>query len=227
MSGFFREEDRGFRSTPVVSGLLAVTGLLAVARTLAPGLEGVLGGLAPRTGFWQPFTASLMHGWPGVPALPHWGLNAVLMVAAGRPAERLLGSGRMALLALSAAAANAVAVALTEGVNGSSLILWSFGPPLAVALAEARRLDPGAAGGSLHGRILGVLVVMYVVITAAMTVLAYASGWRGDPGTAFVRGNLFHLTAAAVGVVYAAVWRGFIRRRLVYSGPVGGEGAAP
>ena len=53
--------------------------------------------------------------------------------------------------------------------------------------------------------ITGVLFIMYVAVTAAMTLLPYAFGWRGNPAAAFLLGNQYHLIATVVGAL-AARW---------------------
>jgi len=206
------DSRRGGR--PVVSlTFLALCVVVTVASLLFPSLERLLGGIGERRHLWQPFTAVLEHGWPGFPALLHLALNAFLILECGRPCERLLGSGRFLVLCLASAAANAALQVLTEGVNGSSLVIWAWGPPLLVALLWARRRGRGEGDGA-RTRIRGVLIVMYVVVTAFMSLLPYASGWRGDPLRAFLLGNRYHLTATAAGVLGALLWRHRIDARL-------------
>jgi len=207
---------------PVVTWtFLALCVGVTVPSMVFPSLYGVFGGIGPggepAVHFWQPFTAVFEHGWPGFPAPIHLALNAFLILECGRPTERLLGSGRFLVLCVASAGANAVAQLLTEGVNGSSLVIWSWGPPLALALVRGSVRARGggeerlaARLGSSGERLRGVLVVMYVVVTGAMTVLPYAAGWRGDPLSAFVLGNRYHLVATGVGVVFALSWRGRI-----------------
>lgn len=172
-----------------------------------PSLYDLFGGVEPRRHPWQLVTAVFEHGWPGFPGIVHLGLNLFLIVEVGRPCERLLGSLRFLALGLAAVAAGAAAQLAAGGVNGSSLVIWAWGPPLAAALLHARRLG-GTAGTPAHGRLLTPLVIMYGAVTVAMTVLPFAFGWRGNPLVALVRGNLFHLVATAVGLAATAVgWR--------------------
>lgn len=93
--------------TPVTWSFLGLCLLVTVPSLLVPGGYELLGGLAPRTHAWQPFTAAFEHGGPGFPGVIHLGLNAFLIVACGRPCERLLGSGRFLVLGLAALVANA------------------------------------------------------------------------------------------------------------------------
>ncbi len=207
--------DRRYNDRPVVTYLfLGLCLAVTLAVLLRPSLHDLLGGIAPRRHAWQPFTAVFMHGWPGVPGPLHLGLNAILILAAGIPTERLLGSGRFLALCLAAAAASAAAVHLTEGVNGSSLVIWSWGPSLYLALRASRAADPSAAEGPTYRRVRGVLVVMYVVVTLGMAGIPYLHGWRGNPVAALALGNRYHLVATAVGVVLGLAWRGHIHRRL-------------
>lgn len=201
----------GRRDRPVVTwAFLALCVGVTVPSILFPSLADVFGGIGPRRYPWQVFTAVFEHGWPGFPAAVHLGLNAFLILECGRPCERLLGSGRFLVLGLASVAANAGTQVLTEGVNGSSLVIWAWGPPLLFALVRTRSDPDGSLErrlGAGRERIRGVLILMYLVVTAAMTALPYASGWRGDPFTAFLLGNRYHLVATGVGVVFAQLWK--------------------
>jgi membrane associated rhomboid family serine protease len=198
---------------PVTWVFLGACVLLTGATLVEPALAGVVGGIGQREHAWQLVTSVFVHGGPGFPAALHLALDAFLIVACGPPCERLLGSGRFLLLSLAAMGANALAQALTGGVNGSSLVIWAWGPPLAGALRASRGArDPADEASAARLRL--VLVLMYAVIVLAMGTLPYLQGWRGDPLTALLRANRFHLVATAVGVVAALGWRGAIRRRL-------------
>ena len=203
--------DSNQRPKPVVVyAFLVLSYAVTVPALFLPDISEVLGGIEPRHYPWQRFTAVFVHGWPGFPALVHLGLNTFLMLECGRPCERLLGSGRFLVLSVAALAASAAIMSLGDGVNGSSLVIWAWGPPLFVALRAAGRGagDPGAA------RIRAILVVMYGVVTLAMTLIPYAAGWRGNPLTAFLLGNQYHLVATAVGVVAALTFSRRIHSRI-------------
>ena len=186
------------RATPVTYTFLGLCFAVTVPTLIDPGLYDVFGGIEPRRYPWQLFTAVLEHGFPGFPGIVHLGLNTVLILAAGPPCERLLGSGRFLLLCLTAAAANAGLQLLGEGVNGSSLVIWSWGPPLAWGLYQAGKTR-GVGVWEVNPGITGILIIMYVAVTMAMTFLPYLAGWRGHPLTAFLLGNQYHLAATAVG----------------------------
>lgn len=187
---------------------LAMTGLAMVS----PAVEGALGGLEAPRSFWQALPSVLLHGLPGLPGLVHLGLNSALILECGRPCERLLGSGRFLLLSVASAVVNGGLQTLTGGVNGSSQVIWSWGPALFVALWWARR-QPGGGDGD-EARVRNILVVMYVLVSLGMGILPYAAGWRGNPLVGFLMGNLFHISATLVGVLAALVWRRTILARL-------------
>lgn len=104
--------------------------LITFPTFLFPELYNLFGGVKPWYYWWQPFTAAFEHGWPGMPGSIHLALNIILILACGRPCERLLGHTRFLLLSLFALVTNAFVLTFTEGVNGSSLVIWSWGPPL-------------------------------------------------------------------------------------------------
>lgn len=187
--------------------ILVLSWAVTVASLAYPSLYEVFGGLEPRTHPWQLFTAVFEHGWPGFPGLLHLGLNTFLMLECGVPCERLLGTRRFVALSLAAMLANAGVQMLGEGANGSSLIIWAWGPPLYFALRAARRADPAVTTRSGYRRVQTILVIMYVVVTLAMPLIPYASGWRGNPLWALLLANQFHLVATLVGIVAALWWR--------------------
>lgn len=180
---------------------------------LSPEFYRQLSGIEPRTHWWQPITAALVHGWPAFPSWLHLGLNAFLILNAGVICERLLGSGRFLLLSLVSLLANALAIHLTEGVNGSSVVIWSWGPVLFVALRTASTRRQARVAGRPVAEIHGILLLMYVVITILMAGLPYLYDWWGNPLEAFIRGNLYHMVATVVGIGFAFVWRGYIAER--------------
>lgn len=196
-------------SGSILCACVLVTLIGALWRPLHDGLSGI----APREHPWQPLTAVFVHGWPGVPAALHLALNAMLILTVGAACERLLGRGRFAALCAASLAANAFAIVLTEGVDGSSLVIWSWGPPLALALGVGRGSEPAHARGPARERLVALLLVMYVGVTGLMAALPYAQGWRGNPLSAFLLGNRYHLIATAVGVAAAWAWRRAITER--------------
>jgi len=192
--------------TIAIGALALIATLVAMA---SPAVHAALDGTAPREHPWQPVTAAFLHGWPGMPALFHLAMNLVLLAVVGPMVERVLGTSRMLILSLAALAANALTVHLTDGANGTSLILWAWGPPLYVAL----RAD--VAGRTLdRSRGRGILGLMYVGIPVLLTGAPYLAGWRGSPLVAFGMANAFHAVATAVGVGLAIAWRDRIRSRV-------------
>lgn len=210
----FLYDGDGKRAPVVTYAFLGMCFLVTVPSLFFPQLYEILGGIEPRRHWWQVFTAAFQHGWPGFHGSIHLALNAFLILECGRPCERLLGSGRFLALSLFSLMANAVVLSLTEGANGSSMVIWSWGPPLLVALLWARRQNASAAGSAAAQRLWGILILMYGIITLLMGLLPYMSGWRGNPLYSLFWANIFHLTAAVVGALFALVSAGYIRRRL-------------
>jgi membrane associated rhomboid family serine protease len=207
------ESDRAGR--PVVTyAFLALCLLVTVPTLVFPQLYDLLGGIAPRRHPWQLFTAAFEHGWPGFPGAVHLALNLLLILECGRPCERLLGSARFLALSLLALAANALALAATDGVNGSSLVIWAWGPALWLALRWAKRHDPAVRQTASYQRLHAILLLMYGILVLVMALLPYFFGWRGNPLLALLRANTFHLVATAVGVLFATVNAGYIRERM-------------
>lgn len=209
--------DFNGRSRPLVTYAFLTLCLLAtVPILLRPELYRVFGGIQPRQNWWQPFTAAFVHGWPGFPGWIHLALNALLILECGRACERLLGGRRFLVLGTLSLGANALVLSLTEGTNGSSLVIWSWGPALFVALRWAKDREEDVTESPAYIRVRGVLLVMYVLITLVMALLPYLYGWRGNPLVSLLRGNLFHLVATVVGTGFALVCTRFVQQRMMY-----------
>lgn len=193
---------------------LALCYLITIPSLLYPKLYGIFGGIEPRPYPWQLFTAVFEHGWPGFHGSIHLALNTILILECGRPCERLLGSRRFLLLCFLSMLANAGTQLYTEGVNGSSLVIWAWGPPLFVALKWAKSRDRQVRNAASFGRIRGILIIMYGVVVVVMALLPYLAGWRGNPLVSLLMGNLYHLVAAGVGIICAFFWAGYLRLRL-------------
>lgn len=203
-------------------GFLATCWLVTVPSLVFPSLYEVFGGIEPRAYPWQLFTAVFVHGWPGFPGIVHLALNSFLILECGVPCERLLATRRLLLLSAGAAVANAGTQLLGEGANGSSLVIWAWGPPLALAMIEARRRERGVVSGPEYARLRVVLLTMYVVVTLAMPLIPYALGWRGNPLLALLLANQYHLVATVVGVAAALLWRSRIREFVTAEGRAAG-----
>lgn len=209
----------GGTTRPVVTYVfLGLCLLVTVPSLFSSSLYRLFSAIEPREHVWQVFTAAFQHGWPGFPAPLHLALNTFLIYECGRPCERLLGHGRFAVLSILALGASAVLQTFTGGANGSSLVIWAWGPPLFVALRWARREDRAVGSSESYQRIRGVLILMYVIIVVAMGAMPYLAGWRGNPFVSLLRANAFHLAATGVGVAFALAARRFIGARLAALG---------
>ncbi len=199
----------------VTQGFLTITVIASILAIIEPNVDASLRGTLPRLSFWQPFTAAFVHGWPGTPVWMHLALSVLLVMRAGPYCERLLGHGRFALLCVGAMAVNGIVMQFGGGVNGASIVVWAWGPSLWLALKVARETDPEAAAGSaMYQDVRWVLRFVYIVLVMAVTALPYLYGYRGDPVTAFLRGNLHHMVSAGVGAAFTMLWAGTIRSRI-------------
>jgi membrane associated rhomboid family serine protease len=204
--------DFGQKRPVITYSFLSICFLVTVPTLFYPPLYEVFGGLEPRRHWWQLFTAAFEHGWPDFHGAVHLALNTFLILECGRPCERLLGRGLFLFISVLSLCANAVTQIVWEGVNGSSLVIWSWGPPLLAALRWAR--SKGATGNPAYRRLRAILMLMYGIIVLFMAVLPYLTGWRGSPVAALLLGNLYHLVATVVGVIFTAFTIRYIRRRM-------------
>lgn len=168
-------------------------------------------------------TSPFVHGFSTASLVPHLAGNLVLLWYAGSRVERALGTGRFALLTLGALGAYGAIQALWAlDVNGASVFVWAYAPPLAVAHRSHLLREHGSAGDDATATPI-VLTVMWVVVPIAMTTVPYAFGWSGGFVRAFLVANTFHLSATAVGIGGAWIWRD----RLRPGGAVGDGAVAP
>jgi len=150
-------------------------------------------------------TSPFVHGFSSVSLVPHLAGNLVLLGYAGSRVERSLGTARFAVLTLSALAGYAAVAATTAiEVNGASVFVWAYAPPL--ALLHRSRSRAGEAADSDATPM--VLAVMWLIVPLSMTAVPYAFGWSRGLLLAFLVGNAYHATATVVGFAGAWVWRG-------------------
>jgi membrane associated rhomboid family serine protease len=131
----------------------------------------------------------------------------VLLGYAGSRVERALGTLRFFLLTIAALGAYAVILTVSKAeVNGASVFVWAYAPPLA-ALHRYRRLTDRGSDGGDTGATPIVLAVMWVFVPVLMTTVPYGFGWSGGVVGAFVMANTFHISATVVGIGGAWTWR--------------------
>lgn len=178
--------------------LMVLMIVISLAALIYPPLADIVGGVGAVRFPWQPWTAVFLHGWPGMPLLLHLAGNLVLLALVGPPVERMLGPGRFLLVTLAAIGAAGV-VRLLSGVefNGASAFIWAYAPLLWLLIR--REEDDTAAGKT------GLLWVMWLIVPLALGIILVLNG--APLLTAFVWGNIYHLSATVVGFVAAWLWR--------------------
>lgn len=142
--------------------------------------------------------------------IPHLVGNLLLLGYAGSRVERSIGPLRFTALTLAALVAYAlIQVRWTFDVNGASVFIWAYAPPLAVHDAPAGRWCPK----SVPAPTLFVLFVMWVAVPLLMTTVPYSFGWSGSLPGAFLVANTFHLSATTVGLAGAVFCHARLRER--------------
>lgn len=178
--------------------------MVAVSLTvsLVPGMDRLLGGVGRLEYPCQALTSAFAHGFPGFPMPFHLAGNLALLALVGPMAERRLGTARFLALTLLAVAFYGAARGLGgPEAQGSSVFLYAY-LPVAVW--------PGsAAGAAERERARAALVVMGLLIPLGMGALLMVGG--AAPLTAFLLGNLYHLTGALAGCVGGVLWHRRIR----------------
>lgn len=152
-------------------------------------------------------TSPFVHGFSAASLIPHLAGNLVLLWYAGSRVERRLGTTRFALLNFAALVAYAaIQMIHTYEMNGASVFVWAYAPPLAV-LHRARLGSERASGGDDTTATAVVLTVMWVVVPLLMTAVPYTFGWSAGLVEAFLVANTFHVSATVVGIGMAWAWR--------------------
>jgi len=202
------------RRSPLTVALAWGCLLASLPLLLVPSLREVLGNEAPLP-LVRLLTSPFVHGFSTTSLLPHLAGNLVLLWYAGSRVERALGTGRFALLTVGALGAyGAIQTIWALDVNGASVFVWAYAPALAVEHRSDPRTEHGPFGDDATATPI-VLTVMWVVVPLAMTTVPYAFGWSGGFVPAFLLANTFHLSATAVGIGGAWIWRSRLRAAAV------------
>lgn len=146
-----------------------------------------------------------LHGLSRASAIPHLAGNLVLLGYTGSRLEFHLGRRRLGTLtALALLAFALLQVVIHFEVNGASVFLWAYAPPLFFLYRGRKRRRIGHEDLESAP---GILFLMWVAIPLGMTWVPFALGWSGSALYAFLVANAFHLCATIVGFACALVWR--------------------
>ena len=172
--------------------LMAILMIVSLSVHTWPSLTDLLGGVGELTYPWQPWTAVLVHGWPSMPMLIHVSGNLILLRLVGPPVERRLGSVRfLAVTLLAIFAAGVLRILTGVEFNGASAFIWAYAPFVWLIIRSGKQTDKA-----------GILFVMWLMIPLVMAFILSFNG--ADPITAFVLGNMYHISGTIVG--FGAAW---------------------
>lgn len=172
--------------------LMALMIITSLAAFIWPPLADYVSGVGELHYVWQPWTAVFLHGWPGMPLLLHLAGNLILLALVGLPVERCIGSRRFLLITLIAIAVAGMIRWLTGlEFNGASAFIWAYAPLLWWLIRQGKETDKVA-----------LLWLMWLVVPLAMGIILAING--SNLLAALLLGNVYHLSATAVG--FAAVW---------------------
>lgn len=169
--------------------------MTSLAAFIWPPLADYVGGIGELNYMWQPWTAVFLHGWPGMPLLPHLAGNLILLALAGAPVERHIGSRWFLLLTLMAIAMAGVIRWLTGlEFNGASAFIWAYAPLLWWLIRQGKETDKA-----------GLLWLMWLVVPLTLGIISAINGT--NLLTALLLGNVYHLSATAVGFAAIRLWQ--------------------
>lgn len=175
--------------------LIAIMVIVSLSTFIWPPLTGLIGGVGELTYPWQPWTAVFLHGWPGMPMLPHLLANLVLLVLVGLPVERQIEPYPFLLVTLVAIiAAGVVRVITGVEYNGASAFIWAYAPLLWWQARKKGVVD--------QAPLLG---VMWLIVPLAMGIILALNG--NALLSALFWGNVYHLSGTIVGFAFIWFWQ--------------------
>ena len=175
--------------------LMAIMIIVSLSALFWPPLTGIIGGVGKQTYVWQPWTAVFLHGWPGMPVLPHLVGNLILLLLVGPPVERHLERNRFLLATLIAIfAAGVVRLVSDVEFNGASAFIWVFAPFLCQQTRHRNSDDK-----------IALLWVMWLIVPLAMGIILALNG--SNILTALFWGNIYHISGTIVGFTLVWFWQ--------------------
>lgn len=176
--------------------------LVSVPTYFRPELYDVFGGEWPVYYTWQTLTHFLQHGSIGgdLPLSVHLICNLIVILIFGSISEKVLGAKRyFALILVSSLSAQVLRMLLGIWGNGASGIAWAFAPIAFITIFMIYRKNKA---GLLGDFMFFICIIIFALIWIIITIGNFAEGW--------VHSNLIHLTATAVGMIFAFIWRAHI-----------------
>ena len=185
-------------SRPLVTWVLAILcTVVAMATLIRPELRAFVGHTANNE-FLGLISSPFVHGFSRTSTLPHLAGNLVLLLSVGRWLEQRIGTGTFLMVSVGAYVAFIVIQSFAGfEVNGVSVIIWAFAPPLVAVHWHAGWKSIEKV------RVFVMCFLMWVAIPVAMTSIPIAAGYDGGLLSAFMIANLFHLLATLIGALFA------------------------
>jgi len=206
--------NRQIRAYQVYSLILCCV-LVTVSGMIFPNLHRIFGSFDDQTGTVQRLTVVFQHGFDDLSGAIHLFVNILLFIFIGISTERILGPFYFFILTMSAIFFYIFIHSVFELTgHGAAGVLYAYTPVIYYSLNEGRLLKTRSVFDEMYRNLRNVLIIMYTVFPLLMAVVPI----HFDSDLPFIQallyGNIFHISATFLGIVFMLIFKEKIRLRL-------------
>ena len=198
-----------------VYSLILCSVLVTVSGMVFPNLQNVFGSFDDHTSTIQRLTIVFQHGFDDLSGMIHLFVNILLFIFIGVSTERILGPFYFFILTNAAILFYIFVHSVFDMTgHGAAGVLYAYAPVIFYSLNEARLLKTRSVFDEMYRNLRNVLLIMYLLFPILMAVVPI----HFDSELPFLQslwvGNIFHLSATLLGIVFVFIFREKIRLRL-------------
>ncbi|MFZ5554361.1 MAG: rhomboid family intramembrane serine protease [Bacteroidota bacterium] len=200
-----------------VYSLTLCCALVTVASISWPNLQYVFGSYGDETTKIQRLTLTFQHGFDGFPVsgFVHLLINLLLFIFLGLATEKILGTFYFFILTACAMIFYMVVhSAFNMTGHGAGGVLYAYAPVIFYSLSEGRLLKTRSVFDEMYRNLRTVLLIMYTVIPILMAVVPIHFDSDIPFYQAFLYGNIFHISATLLGIIFMFLFKEPVRQRL-------------
>lgn len=206
--------QRQIRAYQVYSLILCCV-VVTVAGMIFPNLHRIFGSFDDHASMMQRLTLVFQHGFDDLSGMIHLFVNVLLFLFIGISTERILGPFYFFILNLSAILFYIFIHSVFDLIgHGAAGVLYAYAPVIFYSLNEGQLLKTRSVFDETYRNLRNVLVIMYTVFPLLMAVVPI----HFDSDLPFIQallyGNIFHISATLLGIVFMFIFREKIRLRL-------------
>lgn len=198
-----------------VYSLMLCSIIVTVASMVFPNLQHVFGSFDDHSTSIQRLTLVFQHGFDNLSGIVHLFINIILFIFIGISTEKILGPFYFFILTLSAILFYLIVHSVFQMTgHGAAGVLYAYAPVIFYSLNEGRLLKTRSVFDEMYRNLRTVLVIMYTVLPILMAVVPI----HFDSDLPFVKallfGNIFHISATLLGIIFMLIFKEKIRLRL-------------